>query len=722
MNVRLPDGTIIENVPDGTTKADLVKKLQTNGMAVPAEWLADTAPPAPPTDRQRLLSSAPMRVAKGMKDPIDGAAQLLRRGVDGLSNAMPGGALIRRAVGNPAELIDKAANAIGGEGTFVGDVLGIKGATPQQLDADVRASEAEYEGARKAAGQQGADVARLVGNVLSPANVGAARLVPAPRVGAPVSTLARQGAAAGAAGAALQPVTGENFGGEKALQVGVGAAGGAVLAPLMTRAAESIARTVRERARTGTVLPPEAIQHEIRASFARDDIDIGQIPRNVMDQLTRQVQEAMASGQEVNAAALLRRLDFERLGVQPTLGQITRDPTQFARERDLRGIQGVGEPIANRLNQQAQQLTTLLRRGTGNQQTPHDAGQSLIGMLQGRDRAMQNDVRSAYGAFRESTGRDIEIPLQGLAQDYANTLRDFGDTIPSAVRRQFEGLGLLSGTQRRLMTIEDAERLIQTINKNYDPSNRAQARALDELRRGVQGSILGVTDTGAGMEAGTLANMARDTARQRFQTIESVPALRAAINDAAPDDFVKKYVVNGKVREITQMAELLGDDGRRTMAQQTMAYLQQKAFGSNAAGDGAARQARFNDELQKIGRNKLEALLGPQQTEELYAIGRVMAYIQEQPAGSAVNNSNTGAAVANLLSKIGGTVRGTPYINDFVVRPLAAARERGEVQNALAAALRQQSAEIEPQVVNELARWLRPVPVAGGAALGYSVR
>ena len=722
MDVRLPDGTIIKNVPDGTTKADLVAKLRGNGMAVPAEWLGEAAPPAPPTDRERLLSSVPMRLAKGMKDPIDGAAQLLSRGIDAATNAFPATNLINRVIGSPSALVNKAADAIGGEGTFLGDVIGIKSATPQQIDAEIRNSEAEYQAARKATGQQGADVARFAGNVLSPVNAATGRIVPVPAVGAPVTQIARQGAAAGAAGAATQPVVGKDFAMEKALQVGAGAAAGGVLTPVLSRAAESAARYLRERARTGMVPPPETIQQEIRASFARDDIDVDQIPRQVMEQLTRNVQDAMASGQQVNAPALLRRMDFERLGVQPLLGQITRDPTQYARERDLRGIQGVGEPIANRLNEQAGQIASRFRRATAGAQTPYDAGDSLIGMLQRRDGAMQADTRAAYNAFRQSTGRDIELPLQGLAQDYANTLRDFGETIPSAVRRQFEGLGLLSGTQRRLMTIEDAERLIQTINKNYDPANRAQARALDELRRSVQGTILGATDSGAGMEAGALGNMARDTARQRFQAIENTPALRAAINDAAPDDFVKRYVLNGNVRDIQRMAEMVGPDGQRTMAQQMMAYLQQRAFGSNAAGDGAGSQNRFNDELQKIGRNKLLALLGPQQTDELYAVGRVMAYIQQQPAGSAVNNSNSGAAVANLLSKISGKVAGAPYINDFVVRPLQAAGERGEVRNALAATLRDQPAQLDPETVNALTRLLAPVPITTGAALGYSVR
>jgi hypothetical protein len=39
MDVRLPDGTLIQNVPDGTTKADLAARLKSNGMNVPDDWM-----------------------------------------------------------------------------------------------------------------------------------------------------------------------------------------------------------------------------------------------------------------------------------------------------------------------------------------------------------------------------------------------------------------------------------------------------------------------------------------------------------------------------------------------------------------------------------------------------------------------------------------------------------------------------------------------------------
>lgn len=660
-----------------------------------------------PTERQKLLTSLPMRLAKGGKDPIDGAAQFLQRILpDGVVNA-----------------VNKAADFVGGEGTFAGDVLGIKGMTPNQMTADIRGSNAEYEAARSAAGQSGFDGARFTGNVLSPVNAAVGRVVPMGRAGDSLKMLSGKGAIAGAAGAATQPVMSDNFAGEKAGQIGIGAVTGGVITPAISKAAESVARLVRSTMKNGTIRKtPEGIAYEIKASLARDDIDAGQIPKQVMDKLTAEVQHAMQSGQEINAPALLRKLDFERVGVQPTLGQLTRDPTQYTKELNLRGIQGVGEPIANRLNEQQGQIASRFRQRTAGAQNLYEAGRGLIETLQARDKEMTGGVRAAYKAFKDSTGKELEVPLTGLAQDYSKTLRDFGATIPGSVRSQFEELGLTGGKQLKLLSIDDAENLIKTINKNYNPADKAQATALNELRGHVQKAILEVTGDGAGAEAATLASLARDTAKKRFSAIDSTPALKAAINAAEPDDFVKKYVINGKVREINALADIAGPEGQQVMRQQMLKYLEGKAFGANMAGDGSASQARFNQELNSIGKNKLTALLGQETTDDLFAVGRVMAYIQQRPAGSAVNEPNTGAAVANLLSKIGGTVKGAPYINDFIVKPIGAFKDRAATSNALAAELPKQAAQLDPETVNRLARLMRPVPVTAGAAIGYSVR
>lgn len=704
MDVRLPDGTVIRNVPEGTTKADLVVKLKSNGMAVPAEWLGPDTKPAP-TDRQKLLSSAPMRFAKGLKDPVDGTAQFL-------INALPSGLV---------NAVNAAADYIGGEGTFAGDVLGIKGATPKTIQQDIKSSNDEYEAAREATGKTGFDGMRLTGNILSPVNLTAGKFLPGPKVGDPVKLLAAKGAVSGAVGAASQPVMGNDYLAEKTGQVVTGAVTGAALTPVLTKGAESIARTVRNMRASGGTKTPEQIAYEIRASLARDDIDVGQIPDHVFKKLTLEVNDALKQGKDLDAAAILRRLDFERQGVAPTLGQLTRDPTQFTQERNMRGIQGVGEPLANRFNEQAGTISRKFRQLTAGSADPYDAGQGLISKLKQRDEEMLTGVRQAYRAFKESTGKDLDVPLTGLAQDYAKTLRDFGQTIPGSVRGQFEELGLMGGKQLKTLTIDDAENLIKVINKNYNPADRAQSAALDELRAAVQRAITDVSGD-AGGEASKLAQAARAAASKRFQTIDSTPAFKAAINDAAPDDFVKKFVLRGDVREINELAKLVGPDGQETMKNQLLKHLENKAFGTNVAGDGAGSQAAFNRELQNIGKNKLVAILGEQAVDDLYSLGRVMAYIQQQPAGSAVNNSNTGAAVASLFGKVGGTIKGAPYINDFVVKPLQGFGERSAVKNALAAQLADKPTQLDAETINALARLLAPLPVAAGASGGLSVR
>jgi hypothetical protein len=153
---------------------------------------------------------------------------------------------------------------------------------------------------------------------------------------------------------------------------------------------------------------------------------------------------------------------------------------------------------------------------------------------------------------------------------------------------------------------------------------------------------------------------------------------------------------------------------------QTVAYLQQKAFGANAAGDGKAAQATFNNELMKIGRPKLVALLGEEGADEMYRIGRVLAYIKQVPEGATPNTSGTGQMLTSMLGKTKG-LRGLPYVNDYVVQPLERFGQRREVTQALSGAPTQPT-EMDPKLVQALSSLFAPVPVAAGIATGQMRR
>lgn len=67
MDVTLPDGTVVKGIPDGTTKADLAKKLTSNGMKVPQEWLAPAAPTTPKQRAQNFVGG--LNLPNAEKDP-----------------------------------------------------------------------------------------------------------------------------------------------------------------------------------------------------------------------------------------------------------------------------------------------------------------------------------------------------------------------------------------------------------------------------------------------------------------------------------------------------------------------------------------------------------------------------------------------------------------------------------------------------------------------------
>jgi hypothetical protein len=163
------------------------------------QWDDAPKPNGPPVPRSEKFK-------RGMRDPLDGAAQLLY-------NILPQG-------------VQQAGNRFNNwiaDNTGLVEHVGEGGA-----DQMVREANKAYEAKRTAAGESGIDGWRLSGNVLNPINLAAAAQIPravslAGRIG--------WGALGGGATSLLQPATSEqdSFATEKAKQASIGAVvGGAV--------------------------------------------------------------------------------------------------------------------------------------------------------------------------------------------------------------------------------------------------------------------------------------------------------------------------------------------------------------------------------------------------------------------------------------------------------------------------------------------------------------
>lgn len=219
MDIELPNGTVIKDVPEGTPKSVVMEKAIKAGLATAEDFGGAVKPVSQPS-----VSAPSSGLLMGIKEPISGAAQLLPKGLEFITS---GGGLAPNPVsqyfGSEAERV-RAMNA---------------------------AEEEAYKKQRQLEGGTGLDVGRVAGNIVSPANlVAGIRAAMAGRaLGAGIGT---QAALSGAAQGAIQPVNEPTgFGTEKATQIGLGAIGGkigqsiasatgAVMNPLASKAEQTM--------------------------------------------------------------------------------------------------------------------------------------------------------------------------------------------------------------------------------------------------------------------------------------------------------------------------------------------------------------------------------------------------------------------------------------------------------------------------------------------------
>lgn len=583
--------------------------------------------PQPATLRQKVQASVPGRVLQGVRDPIDAGAQLLPRGLEMVTS---------------------------GFGLAPNPVSQFFGAEAGRVDKGISDNERAYEHARKTTGQDGVDAARFAGNVVSPANAAIAAKLPVA-----VSTGQRvlQGGALGFLGGLFSPVdTQQNpdFAATKTGQAALGTVAGGVLTPIAGKAADFLTQKVSSfLASRGDVARLDGAVKQWAADMGLDWTSMAERDQQALrDHVRKAAQEYI--GKDPAAAARVK--DFKAENIPYLQGQVTRDPGQFAKEKNLSQLAGTGDPIRERLQQQGSLLRQKVGTYGADAKDQQSAGTALADALRAIDDKMAGNVRSLYTEARNSAGKDVEVPMQGLAQDFANTLDAFGDKIPSGVRNQFKKYGLEPGgdmTQRKLFTVEEADKLLKIINAN-ESSDKATNTALGQLRAAVKKSVTqdaGTEDVFAG---------ARSAAAKRFALQDAVPALDAAASGRAnPDTFVQNFILNksAQTEQVKQMATLLRESNAEAYQEaraQIGSYLTRKAVGENQAGDKTFSPERYATALRELGPQKLRAFFTDGEVQQFERLGRISAYVDSVPNASKPNTSGNWGAVTNLASKVPG--------------------------------------------------------------------
>jgi hypothetical protein len=570
---------------------------------------------------------------------------------------------------------------------------------------------------------------------------------------------------ASAAGAGLAGGASREAGGGAAMQAGAALLGG-VGAGMGVQAAGNVANKAvagAKRMMPGQQqLVQQRLDQRINIVLESQGIDPATVTPAMRTALREQVGRAMDMG-DLNPQAVARLADYTRLNMTPTRARLTLDPydvTQEANASKLAAATGSREALLPQIaNNNNRRLVGMIDdMGGARPVDTYGQGSAVTRTIAAQDDRLNTQVRSAYDAYRNSTGRDLPIPLGPLKDGYRTTLKDFGDDlIPSAVRNKFEAIvnpprphshghgapaaapqppqtivdtsgrtliDLTPKPPQKQLSIDEAEMLIKTINYNYNPANLPQARALDRLRNSVQQSIIGATEDGAGMESATLANFARSAARDRFQWRDSSPVIQRAIDGAIPDTFIQQNIISKAAGfdGVARAAETINANpaAREAVRTSIVQHLKDSAIGKG----GTSQTGNFSGRgmeaaLKAIGDRKLGLFFEPGEIETLKAMARTGSFEVFQPRGSAVNNSNSAAGIAAIVSSLADRVR--PVANKIPFGEMAIS---GPLDNLAVWAMQRPTQNIPQGLLMPQARrplvggLLLPGVAAGGTAAG----
>ena len=546
----------------------------------------------------------------------------------------------------------------------------------------VRTRESDYQASRGDYGDR-ADLGRITGNVVASLPAGA---------GARAATLpARmaQGAKVGGALGLATPVNpdADSFALNKTLQVAGGAVTGALAVPVVEGLVRAAGATVNAVANMVKGLPTrltnkatqDAVENTLTVELRKEGVDWTAIPKAARDALVLETQKSLKAGGQIDPAAVQRIADAAKLDIQLLRGQASRNPNEFATERNLGKLE-VGAPIAQRLNDENTKLIAAVdgaRADTGSvTRDAYDAGKSALGALKAEDEVQRKAVKTAYDAAKAKLGMDAEVPLQPVADRLGRVIDEVGaENIPAAVSSRLKEFGLLEGKQTKLFTIREAEKLRKLVGNNMPGQRTPQDAALTPLKQAIDDAVDSLATKGdiVGTEAATALEGARATAKERFTKIESIPLLADMLKKKTipPEDVVNDYVIRGSVDNVKTLMGSLPPGPRRDVQAAVIDYIKSKAV--NGSGETATfTQAGFNKALDDIGARNLDSIFekttagnSVNMLELLRRIGRVAATIQKAPISSGVNYSSSATTIIDMLDKVGRL----PVVGAIVGKP-----------------------------------------------------
>lgn len=465
-----------------------------------------------------------------------------------------------------------------------------------------------------------------------------------------------------AAGAGLAGGASREAGGNE-LQQGASALIGGVIGGKATDIASgtaSIAKKLLNRNMT-----PQALDVQISTVLRQSGVDYSQVPERVRQSLRQDLASSLEANRELDPAAVSRLLDFRSAGVTPTRGMVSQNPVQITREMNLakiganssdEGLHGLAQ-VQNQNNARLISNLNALGADRGNTLA---AGERVASSVLGTQASLRGAEQAAWDAAKGSPGYKQQISSKVIS-DINGALGDEGmmpfmnPTISRYMEAFQTGQPFTPQAYRNLQSMLSRETM-KGGNEGAAASLAARILRDSELApAGFVGGGLPVTQgtasamrnaDAASSEAIDLVNQARGATRQAYAYEDSNPLVRSVLSGGATSDpqrIAQRFVIGGTANEAADLVNQLGPNGIAPIKDAILTHLKSKALSKASDETGKFSQSAFNRALQDIGERKLSMLFTPEEITALRTNARVSSLMQNQPVGSAVNNSNSGA-------------------------------------------------------------------------------
>jgi hypothetical protein len=390
-------------------------------------------------------------------------------------------------------------------------------------------------------------------------------------------------------------------------------------------------------------------------------------------QVQSDVQRLTQAG--VPAQEAQREADILYVGGKPTVAAVTRDPgeqwafNEGAKDastdagRLLNDTQAANnQALHNTLNQTVDNFGGIPAQGEAAQSSAEaladasDAARAKVSDLYKQARATDGDVRINTDQLRELLqSPEMQTPTNPAVQQLAN-----------GIAAHLKAVDQRAGTTLR--TPEEIEQIRQLANSAFDPMGGPVNGAVGKIGAALNDSLDQLDTASAAYKVARAAH--RDWASQYSDPagVARLIARDAQGNFLNADQW--RLSENGLIdrlndkpfaQVVTQLQKIGASDALNKLKAGIVQRAYERATSSarDKLGNPVVNGKLFQQELNKIGLPKLQALFSPDELAHLATVGRAARALNE-PVPGTINHSNTSAAINHTQSSLAAALKSKP--------------------------------------------------------------